>query len=193
MDKINAYCRRIQEKDLEKLMQWRMRPDITKYMNTDPKLTIEGQKKWFERIMKDSELSVEEGRKGFYWLLEVDGVPAGFVSLVNIDSLNQRIHTGVYIAEKAKRSLRLTLDLQWNLYRYSFDVLQMHKVCEEVFAENKAVNRILDMNGSKREGILRDHIYKNGTYHDVVVRGILREEWNQMKQTLQYNHIDFEE
>ena len=45
MDKINAYCRKIQEKDLEKLMQWRMRPDITKYMNTDPKLTIEGQKK----------------------------------------------------------------------------------------------------------------------------------------------------
>ena len=105
MDKINAYCRKIQEKDLEKLMQWRMRPDITKYMNTDPKLTIEGQKKWFERIVKDSELSVEEGRKGFYWLLEVDGVPTGFVSLVNIDPLNQRTHTGVYIAEKAKRSL----------------------------------------------------------------------------------------
>ena len=145
MDKINAYCRKIQEKDLEKLMQWRMRPDITKYMNTDPKLTIEGQKKWFERIMKDSELSVEEGRKGFYWLLEVDGVPTGFVSLVNIDPLNQRTHTGVYIAEKAKRSLRLTLDLQWNLYRYSFDVLQMYKVCEEVFTENKAVNRILDI------------------------------------------------
>ena len=55
------------------------------------------------------------------------------------------------------------------------------------------MNRILDMNGSKREGILRDHIYKNGTYHDVVVRGILREEWDQMKKTLQYNHIDFEE
>ena len=74
--------------------------------------------------------------------MEVDGVPAGFVSLVNIDPLNQRIHIGVYIAEKAKRSLRLTLDLQWNLYRYSFDVLQMYKVCEEVFAENKAVNRM---------------------------------------------------
>lgn len=25
-----------------------------------------GTKKWFERIVKDSELSVEEGRKGFY-------------------------------------------------------------------------------------------------------------------------------
>jgi len=77
--------------------------------------------------------------------LEVDGVPTGFVSLVNIDPLNQRTHTGVYIAEKAKRSLRLTLDLQWNLYRYSFDVLQIYKVCEEVFTENKAVNRILDI------------------------------------------------
>ena len=138
-------------------MQWRMRPDITKYMNMDPKLTIEGQKKWFERIVKDSELSVEEGRKGFYWLLEVDGVPAGFVSLVNIDSLNQRIHIGVYIAEKAKRSLRLTLDLQWNLYRYSFDVLQMYKVCEEMIRSGKpGIDRIVPVGKAMDIGVYWD-------------------------------------
>ena len=42
--------RAITKKDLEKIMHWRMDPDITRYMNTDPKLTLEGQKKWFSSI-----------------------------------------------------------------------------------------------------------------------------------------------
>jgi hypothetical protein len=68
----------------------------------------------------------------------------------------------------------------------------MNKVCEEVFAENAAVNRILDMCGSKREGILRQHVCKNGTYYDVVTRGILRQEWLEKSKDLQFNMIRFE-
>ena len=179
---INAFCRQIHEEDLEMIMNWRMLPEITRYMNTDPKLTLEGQKQWFEKIKKSD--------KDFYWILEVDGTPAGVVSLVDYD-LNQ-IHTGVYIAVKEKRSLKLTLYLQWNLYRYAFEYLKVHKVCEEVFSENKEVNRILDMCGSKREGVLRDSVCKNGKYYDVVTRGILRSEWEEVKEKRTFDIIMFE-
>lgn len=192
MDIVNAKCVKITEEDLERLMNWRMMPEITKYMNTDPTLTLEDQKRWFARIKEDEKKTLEEGRKGFYWILKVDDVPAGFVSLVDIEKNHKRLATGVYIAEKAKRSLRLILDIQWNLYDYAFDVLEMNKVCEEVFAENVAVNRILDICGSKREGLLRNHIYKNGEYFDIVTRGILREEWFEKRKTIQYNKIEFE-
>ena len=192
MDIIHANCRKIVEDDLEMLMHWRMRPDITYYMNSDPQLTMKDQREWYARIQEDEKKSQEDGRKGFYWILEVDGVPAGFVSLVDIDWRAKKVHTGVYIAEKEKRSLRLILDIQWNLYRYCFEVLGMNKVCEEVFAENKAVNRLLDMCGSTREGLLRDHVCKNGTYFDVVTRGILRSEWEEKKKNLEYNQIEME-
>jgi hypothetical protein len=192
MDIIDAKCRKIQERDLEKMMNWRMRPDITKYMNTDPELTMEKQREWLQSIREDEKLDVWNGRKGFHWMLEVDGVDAGYVSLVNIDVSAKKIATGVYIAEKSKRSLRLIMDIQWNLYRYAFECLGMNKVCEEVFAENAAVNRILDMCGSKREGILRQHVCKNGTYYDVVTRGILRQEWIEKSKDLQFNMIRFE-
>ena len=68
----------------------------------------------------------------------------------------------------------------------------MHKVCEEVFEDNKAVNRILDMCGSKREGILRDHVYKEEKFYNVVVRGMLKDEWDSIKQNLSYNKFEFE-
>lgn len=179
---INAFCRQVQEDDLEMIMNWRMLPEITKYMNTDPKLTLEGQKQWFEKIGKSD--------KDYYWILEVDGVAAGVVSLVGYD-LNQ-IHTGVYIAVKEKRSLKLTLYLQWNLYRYAFEYMGVHKVCEEVFFENKEVNRILDMCGSKREGVLRECVCKNGKFYDVVARGILRSEWEEIKEKRTFDIIPFE-
>ena len=179
---INAFCRQIKEEDLEMIMNWRMLPEITRYMNTDPELTIEGQRKWFEKIKKSE--------KEFDWILEVDGVPAGVVSLSGYDST--QVHTGVYIAVREKRSLKLTLYLQWNLYRYAFGYLKVHKVCEEVFSDNKEVNRILDMCGSRREGILRDSVCKNGQYHDVVVRGILENEWEEVKAKRKFDIIQFE-
>lgn len=179
---IHAICRQIKEDDLEMIMEWRMRPDITQYLTSDPKLTLEGQKEWLKKInCSDDKL---------YWMLEVDGVPSGVVSLDGCDS--HKIHTGVYIAEKRKRSLKLTIFLQWNLYRYGFEVLGVNKVCEEVFEKNREVNRILDMCGSVREGILRADVYKNGEYFDVVHRGVLKEDWEIIKEKYTYDCIEFE-
>lgn len=179
---INARCRHINESDLGMIMKWRMMSEITKYMNTDPVLTLEGQKKWYEKIKSNHE--------EHHWILEVDGVPSGVVSLVGYDG--HKIHTGVYIAVKEKRSLKLTLYLQWNLYKYAFEKLGVDKVCEEVFCENKQVNRMLDMCGSKREGLLRHHVLKNGKYYDVVVRGILKEEWEEVEKHRTFDLFEFE-
>ncbi len=192
MEIINVKCRKIKEEDLRMIMDWRMMPEITQYLSSNPKLTMEGQHKWFENIKKDEENELTDERKSYYWVLEVDGVPSGLVSLVNADYRANKIETGAYVAVKEKRSIRLAVDIQWNLYAYAFDVLKMHKVCEEVFEDNKAVNRILDMCGSKREGILRDHVYKEKKFYNVVVRGMLKDEWDSIKQNLSYNKFEFE-
>lgn len=192
MEIINVKCRKIKEEDLRMIMDWRMMPEITQYLSSNPKLTMEDQHKWFENIKKDEENGLTDERKSYYWVLEVDGVPSGLVSLVNADYRTNKIETGAYVAVKEKRSIRLAVDIQWNLYAYAFDVLKMHKVCEEVFEDNKAVNRILDMCGSKREGILRDHVYKEEKFYNVVVRGMLKDEWDSIKQNLSYNKFEFE-
>ena len=82
--KINAYCRKIKEEDLQMIMEWRMRDDITKYMNSDPILTLDDQRKWLKKI--------NDNQNEWHWLLEVDGVPAGVVSLTGFDG--NLVHTG---------------------------------------------------------------------------------------------------
>lgn len=176
--------RRIKEEDLEMVMEWRMRPNITEFMNTDPTRTIKSQKEWFNKI--------KDNKEQIYWIIVVNNVPIGVINVFNIDYDNKRCSWGYYIAEVEYRSLKLALFLEWNLYDYVFDTLMRHKFCNETFVDNKQVIKLHGMCGSKEDGIMRQHIYKNGKYYDVSVGSILVDEWRKKKNTVKYENFMFE-
>lgn len=175
--------RPIKENELEMIMNWRMQPDITKYMYTDPILTIDMQKEWFESLKSRDDI--------IPFMIEVDGVPAGILSITDIDRVNRRCTWGYYVAVKEKRSLPLAMALEWNLYDYVFDTLDLNKLEGEIFSFNKSVLRIHQMCGSTVEGILKEHICKNGIFYDVTVTGILKSEWAVIKEKFNYEKIEF--
>lgn len=175
--------RPIREEELELVMNWRMHPDITRFMYTDPVLTMEMQRKWYEESKRDEH--------NIHFMIEVDGIPAGVMNITEIDRRNQRCSWGYYIAVKEKRSLQLALALEWNLYDYVFHVLGLHKLEGEIFAFNKGVIRMHQMCGSVIEGVRKQHILKNGEYYDVVEMGICREEWEEIRGRHTYERIPF--
>lgn len=69
-----------------------MSPEVTAYMNTNPNLTMDGQRKWFNSL-KDKD-TVK------YWIIEVDGKPAGVLNLADIDYEKKNTSWGYYIGEK---------------------------------------------------------------------------------------------
>ena len=100
--------RPVEERDLEAIRNWRMDPDITRYMNTDPKLTPEGQKKWFAKIRED--------RNVRYWIIEVDGIPVGVINLTGLTRPDGVLGWAYYVGEKKQRSMKLALSLEMSLY-----------------------------------------------------------------------------
>lgn len=184
MANFNAKCRKISEEDLERIMNWRMQPDITKYMNTDPKLTLEGQKKWFEGIQKKDDV--------FFWILEVEDEPVGVVDFVDWDKHNGIIHTGVYIAVKEKRSMILTVNLQLSMYQFAFETLGVNKVSMEILGNNLPVVNLNERLGAVREGVLRQAVKKGEEYLDLYLLSVLKEEWPDVKNKTKYSYIDFE-
>lgn len=181
---MNVVMTRLRESDLEMVMDWRMRPYVTEFMNTDPVLTIEGQKKWFERI--------ENCNDQINWIINVDNHPVGLINVVDIDRINSRCSWGYYIAEKEIRSLKLALYLEWSLYDYVFEELKLHKLCNETWVENQQVVKLHIMCGGKQDGVMRHHIYKNGEYHDVSIGSILYEEWMEKRENTKYERFRFE-
>ena len=181
---MNVKCLRLRESDLPMVMDWRMRPYITRYMNTDPQLTLDGQRRWFERLNSDD--------SQLHWVVTFDDNPIGMMNVVNIDRTNSRCSWGYYVAEREYRSLKLALYLEWNLYDYVFDVLKLHKLCNETFVENEQVVQLHQLCGSRQDGVMRDHIFKNGKFYDVSVGSILADEWFSMRSEIEYEKFLFE-
>ena len=73
---MSVTLRKVTEGDLEQIMRWRMDPEITRYMNTDPKLTLEGQKKWLAKVHQDPDVN--------YWIIEIDGTAAGVINYTGL-------------------------------------------------------------------------------------------------------------
>lgn len=175
--------RRIEESDLEMIMNWRMDPDITRYMNTNPKLTMEVQKKWLRHIEADDTTQA--------WIIEQDGMPAGLIQLTDIDWENKSSSWGYYVGEKQMRSLHLAVSLEMSLYDYVFDVLGFKELQGEVFSLNDAVIRLHLACGSHITEERKREVEKDGVYYDVTHLCITSNEWNRIREGKKYEKIRF--
>lgn len=174
--------KKLEEKDLEKVMNWRMKEEVTKYMYTDPVLDIEKQKKWFDEI---------DYKKDRYWIIQYEGKDIGLISANNIDEKNKRCAWGYYIGEVGYRGKGIARDLECSMYDYVFYRLNLNKLVSEVFEFNEKVVQIHEKFGSKVEGCLKDHILKNGEYYNVITMGVTEREWRKVKHKVDYKKIEF--
>lgn len=176
--------RPVEERDLEKMMNWRMDKEITRFMNTDPVLTLETQKKWFAEMNRRDDVQ--------YWIIEAEGIPAGVINLAEMDRVHKKTSWGYYIGEKKLRSLKLALSLEMSLYDYVFDTLGLTELYGGVFSLNEGVIKLHLACGSR---ILREEkgaVVKNGVSYDMIYLGITADEWRSIRQQKKYEKISFE-
>ena len=183
---MSCRLRLLRESDLEMVMHWRMRPEVTSYMYTDPKLTLDDQRRWFEKVSRSSRDRV--------WIIEMlDGArPVGVLSLTDIDRVQGRCAWAYYLGDSEIRGAGLAKSLELNVYAYVFDTLGLNKLWCEVLAFNDRVVALHEKFGSKVEGVLRQHICKDGQYHDVVRMGMLRADWPAVRERFHCTPLEIE-
>lgn len=180
---MSIHLREIRTEDLEVIMAWRMDPDITRYMNTDPQLTLEGQRKWFHSISQNTDV--------LYWLIEIDGERAGVINLTGLDCPRGSLGWAYYIGEKRLRSMKTALALEMNLYDYAFDVLGKKELVGDIFTLNRGVIQLHLLCGSQIMEEKKNHVYKNGQYYDVTFMHITAERWREIRDNKKYDKISF--
>jgi UDP-4-amino-4,6-dideoxy-N-acetyl-beta-L-altrosamine N-acetyltransferase len=181
--------RLVRDTDLETVMRWRMLPEVTRYMYTDPVLTLQQQRAWFERI------SVSD--RDIVWIIETvadDGAAQGIgvLSLSEIDRINRRCAWAYYLGELSARGMGLAKSLELSVCAHVFDTLGLNKLWCEVFASNDRVVALHEKFGSKVEGVARQHIFKNAEWHDVVRMGILKSEWEEQRGKWNWTPVEIE-
>ncbi|KAF5414901.1 MAG: hypothetical protein C5S49_06485 [Candidatus Methanogaster sp.] len=178
---VEIILKRIASDKLEKIMKWRISPEVSIYMYTNPKLTIEDQKIWFQRINNDSTVS--------YWIIIVDGIDVGVINLYDIDQRNKRCFWAYYIGDTSARGKGIARHLECNIYDYVFLEMGLNKLCCEVLESNDTVVGIHKKFGSEIEGTFKQHIHKNEKFLDVVRMAILKEKWMRIKSQYEYATI----
>lgn len=175
--------RAIRESDLEDIMRWRMDEDITRYMNTNPKLTLEGQEKWLAGIRENADVR--------YWVIQAEGQPAGVINLTGLDNPRGDLGWAYYMGERRLRSIQRALSLEMSMYDYVFDVLKKRAVYGDVFSLNKGVIQLHKLCGCEIVEEKKNHVCKEGIWYDVTFMRMTAENWLAIRNTKKYEKIDF--
>ena len=61
--------------------------------------------------------------------------------------------------------------------RFGFDVMRLNRLEARTKAENEASKHVLARLGMQYEGLLREHSYWKGAYHDLELYAVLRREF----------------
>lgn len=180
---MSVTLRRIREEDLEKILRWRMDPDITMYMNTNPKLTLEKQKRWFAGIKENRDVS--------YYMILVDGQEAGVLNLTGLSREDGVLGWAYYVGEKKLRSLKTAIVLEMGVYDYIFDQLGKKALISDVFTLNKGVIQLHLLCGARIVEEKKNHVEKEGVFYDVTFMEMTRERWESIRNTKKHDPLFF--
>ena len=176
--------RSVREDDLSDIITWRTDPDITRYMNTDPVLTLEVQKQWLKSF--DNDPSKRQ------WMIEVDGERCGLIYLLNTDWKNKTTSWGYYIGVRRLRSMQLALALEMSLYDYVFDALGFQEIRNETFSLNESVIKLHRLCGCEIQNEAKGEVEKGGVKYDVTHMTLSRDTWYTLRKTKRYAKIAFD-
>ncbi len=132
------------------------------------------QKKWFDNCKNDL------SNLRYVISTEEDG-PVGLIGLKNIDWKNGIADGGgMRIAKKNIRTKGLATDAWLTLMRYAFEELRLNRVNGSALMHNIASQRVCAKVGFKQEGIMRQAVYKNGQFHDLILYGCLKSDYEEL-------------
>jgi RimJ/RimL family protein N-acetyltransferase len=165
-------------------IEWRNDPEIKPYFYDDEPVSMEVHMRWWEKVSTDSYqrfymIDAVTEPSDPYELLEVP-IPIGTTSLLQIDWRNRTAEYGRLMIGDANyrgKGGGFALEAEVLLMRHAFDSLNLHRVWGHVLDYNERVMNLHHKVGFKEEGRLRDHIYKNGCYYDIIAIGLLAEEF----------------
>lgn len=166
--------RLISKEDMAQILEWRSTQTAYESFFTHPVLNMDIQEAWYEKQLKDST------QLNFIIVHIESGVDIGMIALCDIDHMTKKCEWGRIIVghpeflgnEYGHEAIEIILN-------YAFNYLGMHRICCTAIEDNKLVVNLYKRLGFKEEGVLRDYIYKAGSYKNIVLFSMLISEYRE--------------
>lgn len=135
-------------------------------------VNIENEIEWIENLYPKGV------REYIYFAIEENSSKnfVGYLSLQKINYINRNGNFGVIILKKF-RGKDYSVEAMKIFFNYIFDQINLRKIKLEVLKENaKAIKIYKDM-GFNEEGLLKEHIYQDGKYKDLLLMSLFPEDF----------------
>ncbi len=165
------YLRLTEPDDAQQRAEWMNDPVIRKYLNTPYPVSTHSTKNWIKKSVEDPT------KTDFAICLNSSDKMIGYTGFRNIDLKNNKAesYTGIGIKDYwgegyAKESKTLALDYIFNRYN-------LNKVYAKIRSDHQeSINLNLSI-GYLIEGTLRQDIFSNGRYFDMIIMSLLRDDY----------------
>jgi diamine N-acetyltransferase len=171
----NVRLRAIERVDIPRFVRWMNDPEVIENLLMNYPLSHAMEEKWFDHQMENSPTSNQilaiETLVGNEW------VHIGNCGLHNIEQVNNVAEFGIMIGEKDFWNKGLGREAAKLILKHGFEDLNLNRIYLYVFATNPRAMKSYEAVGFIKEGVLRQGVYKNGHYIDLIVMSILHSEW----------------
>lgn len=148
----------------EMVRNWRNNENIRKWMYTDHAISQEEHFRFSENLKKDD--------RNYYWLVKDGNEYIGVLYFNRVDFENESSYLGIYsnpcseIKGKGKMLRNALMEL-------AFQTANFHTMKLEVLEDNDRAIYLYNKAGFVEEGRLREIVFKDDRWRDVVVMGMI--------------------
>jgi RimJ/RimL family protein N-acetyltransferase len=170
-----VYLRALEIEDYKLISKWRNDPKVTRYLCGNVFfVSSEREKKSIENKILDDSRNLYLG----VCLIEDDNL-IGYVQINNIDLRNQKAEWGgTLIGETEFLGKGYGEEASRLLLNFLFDQYPINKCYGYCLSEHPVTAALFEKLGFKKDGVLRQEVFKNGKFKDILLYSILRDEIN---------------
>jgi RimJ/RimL family protein N-acetyltransferase len=164
-----VYLRPVAPRDASMIRKWHNDPVLMRLARVGEKKTTLDQERADIRTARRSE------DQAYHMILrQSDDSPIGFIRFIYIDRTSGNVWLRMMIGDKQAWGKGYAGDAMRIYLKWLFDVIGIHRVTLECYSTNKRAIEFYRRIGFRKEGVLREAVLIDGTYHDIYSFGLLR-------------------
>jgi RimJ/RimL family protein N-acetyltransferase len=165
--------RELEREDVQIINSWRSSKELIDYLGAPFRyINKEVDYQWFDNYILNRDTKIRCSI-----INERDEI-IGLVSLTNIDRINQSAIFHIMIGDSNNREKGAGYYATNEMLKHAFFDMNLVRVELTVLESNKRAIGVYEKVGFKKEGVKRKAVYKNGSFENMVIMAILKEDFS---------------
>lgn len=163
--------RAVEPADLPDYHRWLNEPQVIRYLKLYAPLSMPDEEAWYAAVRADPNQKV--------FAIEVEsGQHIGNVGLMHINWKDGSAELGIVIGDQSQWGKGYGQDAIRTLLGFAFGEMNLHRIYLRVVAEHTPAIGVYRKCGFVEEGRLREDIYAEGRYQDMLIMSVLKHEFS---------------